>query len=219
MKKTAFILFIATVFCSCTHRLVDFTVISSKNIPITEVGTEFKKATQRVKGVDKKWQILFIPGIPSMKEAIDKAIEQYPGAVALTDGVVYSKMWTCGLFGQNKFVVEGTPLYTQDGYDAYNNNGNYYNQPQQNNNRPQQFYNQPQQNNYNQPQQNYYQPQQNNVQQPQKVSGLFVHEVKKGEDLEQIAKKYGVTMRDIIKWNNLTSTNLPPGTKLQIQLK
>lgn len=50
-------------------------LFSTKNIPITEAGTEFKKATQRVQGVDKKWQILIIPAIPNMKEAIDKAIE------------------------------------------------------------------------------------------------------------------------------------------------
>lgn len=196
MKNLSFI-FIAFVLlvCSCTQRLVDFTVISTKNIPITEAGTEFKKATQRVQGVDKKWQILFIPAIPNMKEAIDKAIEKYPGAIALTDGVVYSKTWSCGLFGQSKYIVEGTPLYTQSGLNAFNqSNNSNYNQSQQNINQ----------------QQNY---------QQQDNSNIFIHEVKKGETLEQIAKSYGVTMRDLIKWNKLSSTNLLSGTKLQIQIK
>lgn len=95
----------AIFLASCSQRLVDFTVISSKNIPITELGVEFKKAEKRVKGVDSKWSILFISGIPNMKEAIDRAIEKYPGAVALADGVIYSKIWNCILLGQNQYVV------------------------------------------------------------------------------------------------------------------
>ena len=49
-------------------------------------------------------------GIPNMKEAVDRALEKVPGAVALVDGVVSSKfafylvvMWT-------GYAVEGTPL-------------------------------------------------------------------------------------------------------------
>lgn len=96
----------------CSQRLVDFTVISTKNVPLTDEAPNLQKANSRVKGTDAKLTVLFIPfGIPDMKEAIDKAIEKYPGAVALTDGVVYSKWWSCLIAGQNKYVVEGTPLY------------------------------------------------------------------------------------------------------------
>lgn len=96
----------------CSQRLVDFTVISTKNVPLTDEAPNLQKANSRVKGTDAKLTVLFIPfGIPDMKEAIDKAIEKYPGAVALTDGVVYSKWWSCLIAGQSKYVVEGTPLY------------------------------------------------------------------------------------------------------------
>ncbi|MDY4873391.1 MAG: hypothetical protein SO133_00765 [Alloprevotella sp.] len=117
-KNNLWLLAVVLLMSSCTQRLIDFTIISSKNVPITDKGTEFQKATSRVKGVDSKWSVLFVPGIPNMKEAIDRAIEQYPGAVALTDGVVYQKSWTCFLLGQNKYIVEGTPLYPDT------NNGN-----------------------------------------------------------------------------------------------
>ncbi len=55
--RTSVILCLFFVLSGCSRRLVDFTVISSKNVPITEKGTEFKKATTRVKGVDSKLSI------------------------------------------------------------------------------------------------------------------------------------------------------------------
>lgn len=100
---------------SCTHRLTDFTVISTKNIPITSSMPNMKKADMRVKGVDTAPRILFIPiGSPNMKEAIDKAIEQYPGCVGLTDGVVKSNWWWALLYGQDSYIVEGTPIYVDE---------------------------------------------------------------------------------------------------------
>lgn len=100
---------------SCTHRLTDFTVISTKNVPLGKEVASLQKANQRVKGVDRSHIILFIPiGTPNMKEAIDKAIEKYPGAIGLADGVVKSKGWTALLYGQNSYVVEGTPIYEAD---------------------------------------------------------------------------------------------------------
>lgn len=215
---SVFAVLAATLFSSCSHRIVDFTVISSRNVPIVEQGTEFKKATQRVKGEDSKWSILFVPGIPNMKEAIDRAIDKYPGAVALTDGVVYAKSWTVGLFGQNKYIVEGTPLYTQAGVDAYNSNTNRYGNQLQNNYQYQQqqpVYNQYQQ----QPVYNQYQQQPATVPQQSADGYIFTHSVKQGETLDSIAQQYNVSVRDIIQWNQLTSTNLTNGMQLRIQLR
>lgn len=71
-----------------------------------------KKADTRVSGVDRSHWILFFPlGQPNMKEAIDRAIEKYPGAIGLCDGVVKSRTWWALLYGQNAYIVEGTPLY------------------------------------------------------------------------------------------------------------
>ena len=100
---------------SCSHRLTDFTVISTKNVPLGQKTASLQKANLRVKGVDKTHQVLCIPfGMPNMKEAIDKAIEKYPGAVGLADGVVKSKSWNVMLYGQNSYIVEGTPIYEED---------------------------------------------------------------------------------------------------------
>ena len=103
------------IISSCSHRITDFTVISTKNVPLGQKAASLQKANRRVKGVDKSHMVFWIPlGMPNMKEAIDKAIEQYPGAIGLVDGVVKSKGWNVILYGQSSYVVEGTPIYEED---------------------------------------------------------------------------------------------------------
>lgn len=117
MKKLTLIAtFFAAIFIvsSCTHRIVDFTVISTKAIDLTS-GKEFKRSSDRNEGVDMIHMIIGIPtGTINLKEAIDRAIEKTPGAVALIDGVVYSKSWYAVLYGQTSYIVEGTPLIDPD---------------------------------------------------------------------------------------------------------
>lgn len=91
----------ALVLSSCNQRLIDFTVISSKNVTLRlpddgkgprTTGKEMKMCTQ-----------------PMLKSAVDKAIENAgPGYDALIDGVVYSRneLFRAG------WVVEGTPIKT-----------------------------------------------------------------------------------------------------------
>lgn len=106
-------------------------MISTKNVPVDQLA-DLKKANARVKGVDSKPIVLSIPlGVPNMKEAIDKAIESHPNAVALCDGVIYSKGWHCIFYGQNKYVVEGTPIYADR---SSTNSYNQQVQPMQQNN-------------------------------------------------------------------------------------
>lgn len=179
MKKNLIFAMAAGLFIAlqgCTHRLTDFTVISTKNYPIDHSDVELKKAPERVKGVDRSHWVLFVPiGQPNMKEAIDKAIEKYPGAVGLADGVVKSKAWWALLYGQSSYVVEGTPIYEKD-----LDNGDLDRSAQAAN------------------------------------SLLFYHEVKQGDTLESISKKYGVSIGNIINWNKLNSSELSMGTKLKI---
>ncbi|MGQ1785384.1 MULTISPECIES: hypothetical protein [unclassified Saccharicrinis] len=110
MKKNLVVLFVAMfALTSCTQRLVDFTIISTKNVDLSK-GASFERGKARVEGSDKAYIIIFIPtGIPNMKEAIDRAIESVPGCVALLDGVLYSKFFYF-IVGETKYVVEGTPL-------------------------------------------------------------------------------------------------------------
>ena len=43
------------------------------------------------------------------------------------------------------------------------------------------------------------------------------HTVRKGESLWDIAKKYGVTIENIVKWNNLNGTRIQTGQTLQVE--
>lgn len=42
------------------------------------------------------------------------------------------------------------------------------------------------------------------------------HTVSSGETITDIAKRYGITVRDVVKWNNLTTMTLTPGMKLKV---
>ncbi len=95
----------------CNRRLLDFTVISSKNValdlPADAVGP-------RTEGKHSVPIILFIPfGAPNIKEATDRAIEKAgPQYDALIDGVVSSYVFYF-IFGVTKIRVEGTPVNTK----------------------------------------------------------------------------------------------------------
>lgn len=58
--------------------------------------------------------------------------------------------------------------------------------------------------------------QQTLIEEVKKVSEQRVHSVKSGETLGLIAKKYGVTVKQLQTWNNLKTTHLKIGQKLYI---
>lgn len=111
MKKIIWAILTITVISSCTHRILDFTLISSKNVDISKFNG-FVKGKERVRGNDMvHWVIIFPTGTVSIKEALDRAIESKPGCVALLDGVIYSKFWLVPyIYGQQTLTIEGTPL-------------------------------------------------------------------------------------------------------------
>ena len=97
----------------CSARLLDFTIISSKNVNM-QVPDASKG--NRVTGVDKVTSILGIPlGTANLKEAVDRAIEKAgPGYDALVDGVIYAVSKFYILFGSSGYQVEGTPIKSKD---------------------------------------------------------------------------------------------------------
>jgi hypothetical protein len=111
MKKYLSLLLLAILILpGCKTRMLDFTLISSKNVDLSKAAT-FQRGKARVSGKDAAYIIIIIPtGVAHMKEALDKAIEATPGAVALVDGVVYSYSYDFILFGEMGFIIEGTPL-------------------------------------------------------------------------------------------------------------
>ena len=42
------------------------------------------------------------------------------------------------------------------------------------------------------------------------------HTVTGGETITDIARRYGITVRDVVKWNNLTTMTITPGMKLKV---
>jgi hypothetical protein len=109
--KTILVSCAALILSGCSQRMVDFTVVSSKNIDFSH-GADFKRSPTRVKGEDRERVIIIIPtGLPNSKEAMDKAIESVPGAVGLVDGVITQHCWFIPfIYGENWIEVEGTPL-------------------------------------------------------------------------------------------------------------
>ncbi len=47
-------------------------------------------------------------------------------------------------------------------------------------------------------------------------TGPVEHTVQQGETITQIAQRYGVTVRDIVKWNNLQSMTLKQGMRIKV---
>ncbi|KAA6348164.1 Membrane-bound lytic murein transglycosylase D [termite gut metagenome] len=48
------------------------------------------------------------------------------------------------------------------------------------------------------------------------VNGVIYHQIKTGESLSVIARKYQVSVSDLKKWNNLNSSNISAGKRLKI---
>lgn len=111
MKKIIFALLVIILLSGCTTRFIDFTIISSKNVDLSR-GMEFKRERTRVTGEDSAKIIIIIPtGNPNAKEALDRAIESVPGAVALLDGVISQKFFYIPyIYGKVSIIVEGTAL-------------------------------------------------------------------------------------------------------------
>jgi len=74
--------------------------------------SSYKVGNQSVTGQDMAHIIIFIPTKSmSINKAVDKAIENVPGCVALLDGVIYRKIkWIPNIYGKGAAIVEGTPL-------------------------------------------------------------------------------------------------------------
>lgn len=103
MKKTILPMMAVCVLAltSCQQRLIDFTVISSKNVTL--------RVPDNAKGPRVEGRELKSCGTPMLKGAVDKAIEKAgPGYDALIDGVVYQRN---EIFRMG-WVVQGTPIKT-----------------------------------------------------------------------------------------------------------
>jgi hypothetical protein len=110
MKKSVLLICFAFAMSSlsgCAQRLADFTVISTKNVDLSQ-GANFTRG-ERIEGEDMVPIVLVPLGVPNAKEAVDDAIEKVPGCIGLLDGVLESEYFSF-LIGYVKYKVEGTCL-------------------------------------------------------------------------------------------------------------
>jgi hypothetical protein len=98
----------------CTARLADLTLVSTKNIDLSNAQLDVTKG-KRAKGEDCKLIFLFTWGLPNLEAAVDKALEKGNGNVMI-DQVTYYKLFTIVLLpiGQACLEVEGTVLQTAE---------------------------------------------------------------------------------------------------------
>lgn len=115
MKNIATIALISLIGTGCATRIGDFTVASTKNMDIKDA-THRTDESIRLKDRDVAHIIFFFPtGMPNMKEAMDNAIEQKPGAVALSNVTVKrGGFYIPLLYGQDYFEIEGNPVYEEE---------------------------------------------------------------------------------------------------------
>ncbi len=109
---------------SCTSRLIDFTIISSKNIDLSDMDN-YVRLDKRIEKFNIRLHYIFILPIPGkgykLKEVLDNVIESMPGCVALVDGVVYYKKRYFIIYNYEAYQIEGTPLVHKNKVAFYEN--------------------------------------------------------------------------------------------------
>ena len=109
--KAAALLAAAAVLAGCTTNLAKFSLVTTRNVDLSRLA-ELQRENRRVQGEDTRTVILFVSNKmqPSMKEALERAMESVPGCVALADATLHQEYATFILGGYSTYVVEGTPL-------------------------------------------------------------------------------------------------------------
>jgi len=101
---------VVVVFSGCVHRHGQFSVISTRNIDWSR-SAEFTRGS-RVEGRDIVHIVIFVPtGTATIFGAVDHALNQVPGAVALVDAVLSSRGWYIPwIYGRSGWTIEGSVL-------------------------------------------------------------------------------------------------------------
>ena len=112
MKKLTLLL-AAAILCSCSNRLLDVTILSTKNIDLNNIQGYTTNTNQRVTGGATTHIVIFIRlGCPSAKEAADRAAAcNGSQCVGLTNATFTEKWWWVPfIYGQITLEVEGDPI-------------------------------------------------------------------------------------------------------------
>lgn len=114
MNKLLLVAAVSASLVGCVDmRVLDATVMSTKNMDIKK-SLHRVDSSVRVKGSDerKMYVLAGAAQLPSIKEAIDRAIESAPGCVGLSDVVVdYHERIIPLVCGWKTYEVTGNPVY------------------------------------------------------------------------------------------------------------
>lgn len=102
---------------SCSNRIGDWTVASTKNMDLKHIQGYTTQYNARTKGECRHhYIILFRTGLPDLKEPLDRAIEKNgPNCVGLANVTMTNKWWYIPfLYGQDIYIAEGDPIFRKD---------------------------------------------------------------------------------------------------------
>jgi len=115
INKPLFLLAVVTAFLlnGCSHRVADLSIVSTKNIDLTQVAKLDPSAAKRYSGEDCSFFLLnqypFFNKIPNLELAVDKALKKGNGNVMVDEISVESDVWV--LLGNIKCIqAEGAVL-------------------------------------------------------------------------------------------------------------
>lgn len=102
------VLICTVLLSSCTTRLGNFTLISTKNVDFNNAQVDMQKSVMVTEEDCAPTVLIFPIGRPDLKEAVDNALEQGRGNLMI-DQVSYYRRWYIPLiFGLRCMVAEGT---------------------------------------------------------------------------------------------------------------
>ena len=116
----AFVLVFSVFMAGCSTRLGDFTLMSSRNVDLSQLGS-YHRTKRTVKGTDSIVKILFyipVKKTVNLKKALDHALSKVPGAEALVDVRFDYRHLNFLLFQIDGYVVSGTALVNPNLVDA-----------------------------------------------------------------------------------------------------
>ena len=117
MKKLLPAALFAALLSGCATRIGDFTVLSTKNMDLNSSDGFTTQTGKRVTGSDVQHWVLFFPvtGMANMKQATDNAIQSAPGAVGLSNVVLYNtSVWIPLLYANGGYRIEGDPVFPKN---------------------------------------------------------------------------------------------------------
>lgn len=112
MKRVLVMMAVVACLGGCTTHISDLSVISNKNIDLERLDLDVLPQKKRVEGRDDKFVFLAVPfGQPTLKEAVNDALEKGGGDL-MVNASIYVRQWWF-LIGQIGISIKGDVVNTK----------------------------------------------------------------------------------------------------------